>query len=277
MIHPLLQTILLTVLVPAAVAGLFAFVAAGLPPGRWRSGMLAFGLALAWCVGWWLTVRAPRWPAVEAADWQFFAVAITGLWAFLSPLQEAPRPWRWLAGFAFFAVLFGLLLQRVLTGLWPDLGALVWPLGLAALALVNIGAMARVGHSVQAAWTFFALMVFSVSASALLVLSGAASFGHGLGLMAAACGSIWLVSWCLRRQVDLAPVALVAVTIAGGLLVQGLFFAGLKAWPALLVALAWPAAAGAVWLLRQGSGTFRASFAVAVVAALGGGALWLAR
>jgi len=255
--HPLLQTILLTALLPAAVAGSCVFAASWLPPGRWRSGLIALGLALAWCAGAWLTVRAPRWPVAQAADWQFYAVAVAGIAAFLVPLREAERSWRWLAAFLFFALFFLLLLQRVLSGLWPGPGAVVWPLGLAALALVNAGAVERVGHSVQAAWTFLGLVVYAVFVSASLALSGAASLGHGVGLLASACGGMWLVSWGLRRQVDLGPVAFVASVIAGGLVVQGLFFAGLNASASLVMGLVWPVAAVAVRLLRHGSGVIR--------------------
>lgn len=276
MIHPLLPNILLTALLPAAVAGFIAFVASWLPPGRWRSGFVALGLAIAWCAGSWLAVRVPRWPPAQAADWQFLAVALAGLLAFAAPLREAPRAWRWLASFFFFAVFFALLLQRILAGLWPGPGAMVWPLGLGALALANAGAVARVGHSVQAAWTFFALVLFTVLVSALLALAGAASLGHGIGLLASACGGMWLVSWGLRRQVDLGPAAFVVTLICGGLLVQGLFFAGLKAQATLVVGLAWPVASGVAWLLRHASGVIRAGAVTAVVAACGGAALWLA-
>jgi hypothetical protein len=273
--HPLLQTILLTVLVPAMVAGCFALAASWLPPGRWRNGMVAAGLAAAWCAGSWLAVRVPRWPAMQAADWQFYAVAVAGAVASLTPVWGARRTWRWLAGFAFFLLFFMLLLQRVLAGLWPGPGAFVWPAGLAALALVNTGAASRVGHSVQAAWTFFALLVFSVLTSALLALSGAASLAHGAGLMALACGGIWLVSWALRRQMDLGPGAFVAVVILGGLLVQGLFLSGLKGQAALVVGLVWPAAAGLAWLLRHRTGAFRATLIVVSVAGFCGLALIL--
>lgn len=274
--HPLIQTILLTVLVPATVAGCFALAASWLPPGRWRSGMVAAGLAAGWCAGSWLAVRVPRWPAMQAADWQFYAVAAAGVLALVGPIRNAARAWRWLAGFFFFAVFFALLLQRVLVGLWPGPGVLAWPLGLAAVSLLNAGAVERVGRSVQAAWTFFILVVFAVPLSALLTLSGAASIGHGVGLLASACGGSWLVAWGLRRQVDFGPVGFVVAVVLGGLIGQGVFFGGLGASSAGLAALAWPAATGSVWLVRQGSGKIRAGFATAVVAAFGGVALWLA-
>ena len=273
--HPLGQTILLTVLVPATLAGCFALAASWLPPGRWRSGMVAAGLAAAWCAGSWLAVRVPRWPAMQAADWQFYAVAVAGTVASLTPVWGARRTWRWLAGFAFFSLFFLLLLQRVLAGLWPGPGAYVWPTGLAALALVNTGATSRVGRSVQAVWMFFSLLVFSVLTSALLAFSGAASLAHGAGLMASACGGIWLVSWVLRRQMDLGPGAFVAVVILSGVLVQGLFLSGLKGPPALMVGLAWPAAAGSAWLLRHRTGAFRVTLVVVSVAGVCGLALIL--
>jgi hypothetical protein len=274
--HPLIQTMLLTALVPSLVAGFFALAASWVPPGRWRSGLVAAGLAVAWCAGSWLAVRAPRWPAMQAADWQFYAVASAGVIALITPFLNLKRAWSWLAGFVFFAVFFALLLQRMLAGLWPGPGALVWPLGLAALALINAGAVSRVGHSVQAAWTFFALLVFSVFSSALLTLSGAVSLGHSAGLLASACGGVWLVSWALRRQVDLGLAAFVSSIILGGLLVQGLFFGGLP-WPAALVmGVAWPAAAVLSFLTRHGAGVWRAAVATVLIAVAGGVALLIA-
>ena len=266
--HPLIQTMLLTALVPSLVAGVFALTASWLPPGRWRSGVVAAGLAVAWCAGSWLAVRAPRWPAMQAADWQFYAVAAAGVIALITPFLDLKRAWSWLAGFVFFAVFFALLLQRMLAGLWPGPGALVWPLGLAALALINAGAVSRVGHSVQAAWTFFALLVFSVFSSALLTLSGAVSLGHSAGLLASACGAVWLVSWALRRQVEMGPTGFVAATIGVCLLTQGVVLSDLKPWTALLVASSWPAASMVSWLLRHRSGRVRASLTLAVMVCL---------
>jgi hypothetical protein len=274
--HPLMQTILLTVFVPSVVAGVFLLIATWVPPGRWRSGVVAAGLATAWCAGSWLAVRSPRWPALQAADWQFYAVAVAGVVALITSLWGLTRAWRWVAGFVFFSVFFAVLLQRVLAGLWPGPGVFVWPLGLAALALVNAGAVRRIGHSVQAAWTFLAMLVFAVLMSAALTASGAASLGHGCGLLASACGGLLLISCVWRRQLDLAPAALVVAVIVGGLLVQGVFFAGLKPVAALLVGVAWPAAAAVAWLLRHGSGVFRAGFVTATVAVCGAVALWLA-
>jgi len=274
--HPLIQTMLLTALVPSLVAGVFALIASWVPPGRWRSGVVAAGLAVAWCAGSWLAVRAPRWPAMQAADWQFYAVAAAGVIALITPFLDLKRAWSWLAGFVFFAVFFALLLQRMLAGLWPGPGALVWPLGLAGLALINAGAVSRVGHSVQAAWTFFALLVFSLFSSALLTLSGAVSLGHSAGLLASACGAVWVVSCALRRLVDLGLAAFVSSIILGGLLVQGLFFGGLP-WPAALVmGVAWPAAAVTCFLTRHGAGVWRAAVATVLIAVAGGVALLIA-
>lgn len=266
--HPLLQTMLLTVAVPAAVAGGFVLAASGMPPGRWRSGLVAAGLAVAWCAGSWLAVRAPRWPAQQASDWQFYAVAVAGVVVLLTPFADVRRAWRWLAGFVFFALFFALLLQRMLAGLWPEPGAFVWPLGLAALALINAGAVSRVGHSVQAAWTFFALIIFSSSAAALLALSGSASLGHSAGLLASACGGVWLVAALLRRQLEMGPTGFVAATIGAGLLAQGVLLSDLKPWAALLVACSWPAASMVSWLLRHRSGRVRAPLTVTVIVGL---------
>lgn len=214
-----------------------------MPPWRWPSGLLAAGLAVAWFAGSPRAVRAARWPAIQSADWQFDPVASVGAIVLIALLVDLRRARSWLACFVFFAGFFALLLQRMLVGLWPGPGAWVWPLGLTALALVNAGALSRVGPSVQASWTFFALLVFSVLSSVLLTFSGAASLGHSAALLASACGAVWLVSWALRRPVDLGLAAFVSLSTRGGLFLQGLIFGGLP-WPVtLLIGVVWPAAA----------------------------------
>jgi hypothetical protein len=256
--HPLIQTMVLTVLLPAVVGGAFMLAAALVSPGRWRNAMAALGLAAGWGLGVWWTVRVPHWPPGQAADWQFCAVAAAAMLALITPVWRTPFRWQWLAGFAFYALFFALLLQRILAGLWPGPGAWIWPAGLAALALLNAAAVERVGHSVQAAWTFFGLTAFSVVLSAGLMLAGSAALGHTAGIMAAACGAMWLVAWALRRQLGMGQAGFVVVVIAGGLLAQGVHLAGLKPVAALLFAVGWPAAALAAWVLRHGSGKVRA-------------------
>jgi hypothetical protein len=275
--HPLIQTMVLTVLLPAVAGGAFMLAAALVPPGRWRNTMAALGLAAGWGLGVWWTVRVPHWPPGQAADWQFYAVVAAAVLALITPAWRTPFRWQWLAGFVFYALFFALLLQRVLAGLWPEQGVWIWPAGLAALALLNATAVERVGHSVQAAWTLFGLTAFSVVVSAGLTLAGSMALGHAAGILASAAGAMWVVAWVWRRQFSLGAVAFVATLIVGGLLAQGVLLAGLKPAVALLWSAGWPAAAAVAWLLRHRSGVVRGAVvsllllgpAVAVLVLLG--------
>lgn len=273
--HPLLQTILLTVLAPAAVAGSCVLLASLAAPGRWRSALIAAGVGAAWCVGVWLTVRAPGWPPKQASDWHFLAVVLVAAATLVTPWWRGVSVWRPLGGFVFWAAAFALVVRRFLAGIWPAAGAWIWSLGTGALALLSAYAVGAVGHYVQAAVTLAGLVFFSVPASVVLTLAGAASLGHSAGIFASACGAAWLVSFLLRRQVDMYPVGWVAATVLGGILLQGVVFGGVRPASALLLAVAWPLAAAVAWLLRRGAGSWRVAFTVGALAACGCGAVWL--
>jgi len=273
--HPLFQTMVLTVLVPAASAALLMLGAVLAPPGHGRNAMAALGLAFGWCAGVWWAVRVPHWPPAQAADWQFYVVVVAAALVLAAPLWRGRWRWRWLAAFAFGIVFFAVLLQRVLAGWWPGLGAWIWPAGLAGLAVANAAAVERVGHSVQAAWTLFGLTAFAVAVSVALALGGSAALGHMAGIMAAAGGAMWLVSWVFRRQVGFAAVAFVAALILGGLLAQGVLIAGLKPGAALLLAAGWPMAAAGAWVCRHGSGRVRATAVLGLLLLPAAISLWL--
>lgn len=272
--HPLIHTIVPTVLVPVVVCGLSVLAAAVLPPGRWRGAVIGAGTAAAWCLGVWLAVRTPRWPPMQAADWQFYAVVIAGILALVFPWGSTTVWQRGAAGFVFFAAFFVLLAHRFLVGLWPGLAAIAWPAGLAVLAVLNVWAVAGVARSVQAAATSCGIMIFSMLASAGLALGGAATLGHSAGILAAAAGAAWVVSWVWRRQMDSLPAAFAATVVLGGLLTQGVLFGGLNPVAALWFGAAWPAASLAARALRQGGGKLRVGFVMGVLAACCGAALW---
>jgi hypothetical protein len=273
--HPLIQTILLTVLAPAAVAGLCGLLSSLAAPGRWRSGLIAAGVGAAWCVGVWLTVRAPAWPPKQASDWHFLAVVLAMTSALVTPWWRGTSPWRPFAGFVFFAAAFAMMTRRFLVGLWPGAGAWFWPLGSGALALASAYGVGAVGRYVQAAVTLAGLVVFAMPVSVVLTLAGAASLGHAAGVFASACGAAWLVAFMFRRQVDMHPTGWVAATVLGGLVLQGVVFGGVRPAAALLLALAWPLAAFVAWLLRRGAGSWRVAFTVGALAICGAGAVWL--
>ena len=273
--HPLIQTMLLTVLAPAAVAGFCVLLASLAAPGRWRSALMAAGIGLAWCVGVWLTVRAPDWPPKQASDWHFLSVTLATAATLVAPWWRGTSPWRPFAGLVFFGTTFALILRRFLTGLWPGAGAWWWPVGSGALALASAYGVGAVGHYVQAAVTLAGLVIFTVPVSVVLTLAGAASHGHAAGVFASACGAAWLVSFVLRRQVDLHPTGWVAATVLGGILLQGVVFGGARPGAALLLALAWPMTASVAWLLRRGAGSWRVAFTVGTLVVCGAGAVWL--
>jgi hypothetical protein len=252
--HPLLQTMLLTVLVPAAIAGAVLLLASWFSPGRWRDGLTAAGLAAAWCAGVMATVRWPQWPPMQAADGQFYGVVTVGVLALVSPWWKQPLRGRWLAGLVLASLFFVLLLHR----LWHPPMLLWGPLLMGGGVLLSAVAIERVGRYNQAAWTFFALTVYAVMVSTALMLGGSATLGHKAGLLAAACGAMCVVSVVWRRQLCLAQTGLVAAVLLGGLLAQSVFLSEMPRPAALLLAMAWWPAAVASWLLRHGSGQVRA-------------------
>lgn len=275
--HPLLQTISVTVLVPAAVAALLVLFSAVAAPGRWRSALVACGLGAAWCAGVWWAVRAPRWPAVQAADWHFYAVVLATAMVLITPWWRGAAAPRAIAGFVFLAVVFAVMTHRFLAGLWPAAGAWLWPAGCGLLALLAAYGIGVSGRRMQAAVTASGLMLFAVLCSAALVLGGSASLAHAAGIFAAASGAAWLVSLALRRQVDLLPTGWVAAVILGGLLLSGVAYAQLPLGAALLLGLTWPLAAVVTWLGRHGAGAFRVALFLGSILVPGALAVWLAK
>lgn len=272
--HPWVQVLVPTVLVPVAVCGVFFLAASIAPPGRWRGALTGAGLAAAWCAGVWFAVRVPRWPPLQAADWQFCAVAAAGLLALSFPAVSTTAKRGGLAGFAFFAVFFTLLAWRFLASLWPGWAAWAWPAGLAALAVSNVWGVACVGRSVQMAAASFAVMMSGVLVSAGLAMGGSVALGHSAGILAAAAGGAWVVSWLLRRQSDPVPAAFVITVVLGGLLAQGVLFGGLNPAAAAWFGGAWPAAALVSRLARHTSGQLRVGFILGTLAGCCGAALW---
>jgi hypothetical protein len=274
--HPLLQTVLVTVLAPAAVAAGFVLLATVAAPGRWRSALVACGIGAAWCTGLWWAVRAPRWPALQAADWHFYAVAAASVVVLITPWWRGAAVGRWVGGFVFFAATFAVMLHRYLAGLWPAPSAWLWPIGGAGLALLFAAAVGASGRRVQAAVTLCGLMIFGVLSSGALVLGGSATLAHAAGIFAAGCGAAWVISLLLRRQVDLLPVAFMAAVILGGLLLQGVVYAQLRPVAALVLAAAWPLAATVAWLARHRSGTTRVALFLVALVLPAVWAVWLA-
>jgi hypothetical protein len=261
--HPLLQTMLLTVFVPSVIAGAVLLVASWFPPGRWRDGLTASGLAAAWCTGMIATVRWPQWPPLQAADWQFYGVLTVGALALVSPWWKQSLRGRWLAGLVLASLFFVLLLHR----LWHPPMLLWGPVLLGGGVLLSAVAVERVGRYIQATWTFFALTVFAVMVSTALMLGGSAMLGHAAGLLAAASGAMWVVSAIWRRQLGLAQTGFVVAILLGGLLAQGVLLSSMPRSAALLLSVAWWLAAVIAWLLRHGSGQVRAIIVTLLVLA----------
>lgn len=261
--HPLLQTMLLTVLVPVAVGGVALLLASWASPGRWRDGLAAAGLAAAWCTGMVATVRWPQWPPLQAADWQYYGVVVAGVLALVSPWWKKPLGGRWIAALVLASLFFVLLLHR----LWHPPMVLWGPVLLGGAVLLNAIAVERVGRYIQATWTFFALTVFAVMVSSALMLGGSAMLGHAAGLLAAASGAMWVVSAIWRRQLGLAQTGFVVAILLGGLLAQGVLLSGMPRSVALLLSVAWWPAAVIAWLLRHGSGQVRAIIVTLLVLA----------
>lgn len=273
---PAVQIIFLTILVPAGLAGVFALAASVVPPGRGRNALMALGLAVAWCAGVWLAVRVPRWPPVQASDWQFYAVVVAGAVVAVVPAAVAPWPYRWVAAWAAGFAFFQLLVPRIASGIFPGWPLLLGPAALSAVLLLSAAGIALNGRSLQAAWTFFGLMLFALMLSAAITLGGSASLGQAAGVFAASCGAVWLVSWMLRRQTNPAAAGWVAAVALGGLLAQSVAYAEMPPVGAALFCAAWPAAALACWVLRGISGTWRGAVAMMLVGGLTGVGVWLA-
>lgn len=254
---------LLTVLVPATIAGAVLLLASWFSPGRWRDGLTAGGLAAAWCAGVMATVRWPQWPPMQAADGQFYGVVTVGVLALVSPWWKQPLRGRWLAGLVLASLFFVLLLHR----LWHPPMLLWGPVLLGGGVLLSAVAVERVGRYIQATWTFFALTTYAVLVITALMLGGSAVLGHAAGLLAAACGALWVVSWVWRRQLGLAQTGFVVSILLGGLLAQSVFLSEMPRHAALLLAMAWWPAAFVSWLLRHGSGQVRATIVTLMIVA----------
>ncbi len=272
----LLPAALATVLWPAMAAGLLALVGSLLPPGHGRNACFALGLAAGWLLGQWLAVRPPRWPPVAGVDWQYgcFAAAIAPVllpaWWNRSPARTAA--WMLPASALSFLLIFLGLVRNT----WTLPSAALWISGAAVWVSLTALSLPAVGRSLQAGWTLGLLLLFCAGTAALLVLGGAASFGHSAGVLAAAVGGMWVVALVLRRQVDLGAVGWLASLLWGGLVFQGHLFASLALVPLVLLGLAWPLAAVVAGLVRSLPGKARVGLVFSVLALTTGAALGLA-
>ena len=144
--HPLIQTIVPTVLVPVAVCGVSVLAASVLPPGRWRGALVGAGAAAAWCG------RSPCARRGGRAGGGL-AVLCRRDRRHSGPVfrQGSATIWRPRRGSSSSPVISCCSPARFLAGLAGHGGGLAG--GLALLAVLNVWAVAGVARSVQAAAT----------------------------------------------------------------------------------------------------------------------------
>ncbi len=233
-----------TLILPALVCGVAFWIvrSIGGKSDASRSAAAAVGLGLGYLTGHLRILGPPLLPPVDTTQWLFYVLILSvaaGLW-----LAVGAR-WGTLAAAIPAAGLLGATLGPMWTYHWGAGEAAIWGLGLfAALLLLwlsqdRLASVSPEGpqQSLVFLWVAFAVSaVLGLSATALLAML-AAALAAGLGVLA-------LISFF--SLVPSGGWRLVAFVVLAGLLLNGLFYAQLTGWNAVLLALA-PAAA---WLSR---------------------------
>jgi hypothetical protein len=239
---------LFVVVVPALVAGAVlcaAWLRTGLACGG--RGWVALALGLAYIAGH-CGLAWPAWPPLDVQDrLPFLALAATVL-GLLESRWPGPAWTRWENRILATGMLLFFVMVPGMGENWGtkegNLRLAAWGVSLLASS-ANLDALAA---RLSGARIVLPAMVVAAGAAAALLVSGSAVLGQLAGVLAAALGACWVVSWW-KPPLSLARGGTaVLIVVLGALVLEGNVFSQLPAASAMLLACA----PGAVWLGRVG-------------------------
>lgn len=219
-------TLFKSAILPVLVAGLVAWLlgkfwvadAGDEPKGNIASGL---GAALGFCAGYWALNGFNEFPPLLVQHWSPYFALIA--WVLFSVAQR----FGW-AGFV-TAVLIS-----IATFLYLNLAPLIkqWEsgetaqhLGVLAISWFLLWGSWRVAVSNQKLPEIPLLGVVTLTAASLVnVMDGSASIGQSAGVMAAACGGIFLARLALPALGVGLPFYSVVLTVFGAMLINGLYY-----------------------------------------------------
>ena len=226
---------LVTVLLPALVAGFTVWVGRRLPATLSRA-VLAPALGLAYLVGHGGVAGLPSFPPVTSTQALFWLVVVAvGVGAWEATRREGSVRVVGAIRVVFVGLLLALMVRSMVVYHWTPTQSVLWIAGLAVLLLLVWAAHARLHEvtppvAMKIAWC----LAFAGSAIAL-ALSHSALLGQLAGVMAAAVFGA-LVAGGRSQESGAAGVAVLLVVHAG-LLVSGTFYADLEPFRALALAV----------------------------------------
>lgn len=206
----------------------------------WWGGL---ALAMGYLAGYVGLLGVPKWSDVGATLWLVWLLPGTILFAVSDSLKLVSQVWQWLARAIFLGLFFWLMFRgQVNNGVWTPT-KLYLMLGLmTGLGLVFWLSWTSIAAQLSETSTAWAMLVFSIFTSLLLVLSGSAKFGQLFGAAVSVIGVWWIFSlWSQRRSIAVSwthGILPVFVFLIFGFTLNGYFYADVRAWTGSMLLLA---------------------------------------
>lgn len=228
--------LLRTALYPQLVSIIVGFFLAGMLARSVKLKDMGVGLALAagFVCGFLTIVGWVPMPPIQITHWLLW-FAIGGFVVFTMINADNPRIGFWIGTVLFAAIPY--LLLKPFYGRWDQTTSLLWVVGLTlGFFLLNLAVQVPQRKQKELAG-FLILIVAATGASLVNVLDGGALNGQLGGVLAAACGGLFIVR-CFSKEICIGPVTLgVFLALFGSLLILGYFYVEVAPYALILVAL----------------------------------------
>ncbi len=195
--------LLITVLLPVAISGIFYFILRSIAPKL----ALSIAVTIAYLVAY--VVVRPGWPSFppkEARDYFFIMPVVGLLWGLLEPYWNKNVMAR--LGLRIILV-FGFLLMLLRNRLksWSTLEDILWVIGLGVFFLISWWILETLLDTPKPVLPvpalLIALLIWIAVFSAMSATQGSSSIAQLGGVLAAALGIIMVLSWFLK--IELSP------------------------------------------------------------------------
>ncbi len=241
------QSLLLSMALPALVAGSVLFGAQRMTRGAAASWAASLALAWAWIVGYVTVVGWPPFPPINATQRLVYHVLVASvvLAVVVGRFERARVLASLRAGFSF--VLPWLLLRPNIEYRWSTLESVAWVAGLGAVIFVFSMALDAAARRNTGAVTPVAACVAWIGFAVVLVLSGSALLGQLAGACAAALGAAAVFGF-VKPDARWTPAGTAILSwVWAGLAINAGFYAEGSPYALVLITLS----ACAMWFTRR--------------------------
>ncbi len=219
-------TLFKSAILPVLTAGLVAWLlgkfwvgdAEGEPKGDIAS---AVGAALGFCAGYWALSGFNEFPPILVQHWSPYFALLSLI------LFSAAHRFGWAGFIPALLIALGTILYLNLAPLikqWES-GEAAQHLGVLAIAWALLWSIWRFALPKQTLPEIPLLGVVTLTAASLVnVMDGSASIGQSAGVMAAACGGIFLARFAVPALGVGLPFYSVVLTVFGAMLINGLYY-----------------------------------------------------